>query len=84
MFVVMISRWVNFFSFSVSLNSPFELLSSINTSVKDHVKNKTVSERVNCNNVRAKQNSLGNVSWSNGWAGSSKNGSQDLFTENNR
>ena len=82
MFVVMtnesVSRWVNFFSFSVSLNSPFELLSSINTPVKGHVKDKTASVRVNCSNVRAKQNSL-NVSWSNGWAGSSKNGSQDWF-----
>ena len=29
--------------------------------------------------MQAKQNSLGNVSWSNGWAGSSKNGSQDWF-----
>ena len=49
-----------------SVSRGVKSLSAINTSVKGHVKKITASERENCNNVQAKQNSLGNFTWSNG------------------
>ena len=50
------------FFFSVSLNSPLEFLSSEIHRSKVTIRQKNALERVNCNDVRARQNSLGNFS----------------------